>query len=90
MSCGCNHVHERHKPGDIVLEDLQQAATNHGLSVAQVADNIAHSAQSETAGSGQHGSGLAGAAARGAGSSGGTRGTAAEGEPISPDETPNM
>jgi hypothetical protein len=43
MSCGCGEVNERHKPGDIVLDDLRRAAQNHGLEVEQTADNI-HSA----------------------------------------------
>ena len=43
MNCGCGEVNERHKPGDIVLGDLEKAAENHGLEVEQAADNI-HSA----------------------------------------------
>ena len=69
MSCGCGHVHERRKNGDITMEDLQRAASNHGLSVQQAAQNIERSAR-QTAGAGS-----------GTGSRGGssTRGTAARG-----------
>jgi hypothetical protein len=45
MSCGCGEVSERHKPGDITLEDLQRAAQNHNLEVEQTADNIHDSAK---------------------------------------------
>jgi hypothetical protein len=40
MNCGCGEPNERHKPGDIALQDLQKAAQNHGLEVEQAADNI--------------------------------------------------
>jgi len=40
MNCGCGEVNERHKPGDIVLDDLRRAASNHDLEVEQAADNI--------------------------------------------------
>jgi hypothetical protein len=40
MSCGCGKPNERHKPGDITLEDLQRAAANHNLEVEKTADNI--------------------------------------------------
>jgi hypothetical protein len=43
MNCGCGKVNDRHKPGDIVLDDLKKAAANHDMDVEQVADNI-HSA----------------------------------------------
>ena len=43
MSCGCGEYHERHKPGDITLEDVQKAAQNHNLSTEQVASNIQNS-----------------------------------------------
>jgi hypothetical protein len=45
MSCGCGKPNERHKDGDIVLDDLKRAATNHGLEVEQTADNIHSSAK---------------------------------------------
>jgi hypothetical protein len=45
MSCGCGEPNERHKPGDIVLDDLKKAAQNHGLEVEQTADNIHDSAK---------------------------------------------
>ena len=45
MNCGCGEVNERHKPGDITLDDLRQAAQNHGLEVEQAADNIHSSAK---------------------------------------------
>jgi hypothetical protein len=37
---------DRHKPGDITLSDLTQAARNHDMEVEQAADNI-HSAAAE-------------------------------------------
>jgi hypothetical protein len=46
MSCGCGKVDERHKPGDIVLDDLKKAARNHDMEVEQTADNI-HAAAKE-------------------------------------------
>jgi hypothetical protein len=82
MSCGCGHVHERHKNGDITMEDLQRAASNHGLSVQQAAQNIERSAR-QTAGAGASG----GTGAQGGSS---TRGTAAQGEGVSAHDTPNM
>ena len=45
MSCGCGEPNERHKPGDITLEDLTTAAKNHQLEVEQAADNIHASAK---------------------------------------------
>jgi len=45
MSCGCGKPDERHKPGDIVLDDLKKAAKNHDLEVEKVADNIHSSAK---------------------------------------------
>ncbi len=45
MNCGCGEENERHKPGDIVLDDLKKAAQNHNLEVEQVADNIHSSAK---------------------------------------------
>jgi hypothetical protein len=45
MNCGCGKVNDRHKPGDIVHDDLKQAAENHNLEVEQAADNIHHSAK---------------------------------------------
>jgi hypothetical protein len=45
MNCGCGEVNERHKPGDIVLDDLKRAAQNHGMEVEQAADNIHNSAR---------------------------------------------
>jgi hypothetical protein len=45
MSCGCGEANERHKPGDIILDDLKRAAQNHNLEVEQTADNIHNSAK---------------------------------------------
>ena len=45
MNCGCGEVNERHKPGDIVLDDLKKAAENHKLEVQQAADNIQKAAR---------------------------------------------
>ena len=45
MSCGCGEANERHKPGDITLDDLKRAARNHNLEVEQTADNIHNSAR---------------------------------------------
>jgi hypothetical protein len=52
MSCGCGEVNERHKEGDITLQDLQRAAGNHQLEVEQAADNI-HEAARQMKQSGQ-------------------------------------
>lgn len=40
LNCGCGKPNDRHKEGDIVLDDLKRAAENHGLEVEQAADNI--------------------------------------------------
>ena len=48
MSCGCGEVNERHKPGDITLDDLKQAAQNHDMQVEQAADNIHDAARKAT------------------------------------------
>lgn len=40
MNCGCGEVQERHKPGDITMEDLEKAAENHDMSVSEVVENI--------------------------------------------------
>ena len=40
MSCGCGDVNERHKDGDIILDDLRRAAQNANIDVEQAADNI--------------------------------------------------
>lgn len=45
MNCGCGKPNDRHKDGDIVLDDLKRAAQNHGLEVEQAADNIHDSAR---------------------------------------------
>ena len=45
MSCGCGKPNERHKPGDIILEDLERAAQNANIDVEQAADNIHDSAR---------------------------------------------
>lgn len=49
-SCGCGEVNKRHKPGDIVMEDLQKAAQNHDLSTAQVGKNIQEAASKSGSG----------------------------------------
>ncbi|MGI8915862.1 MAG: hypothetical protein ACR2JY_19145 [Chloroflexota bacterium] len=40
LNCGCDEPNERHKPGDITLDDLKKAAKNHDMPVEQAADNI--------------------------------------------------
>ena len=45
MNCGCGKVNDRHKPGDIILDDLKKAASNHDMEVEAVADNIHSSAK---------------------------------------------
>lgn len=52
-SCGCGEVNKRHKPGDIVMEDLQKAAQNHDLSTAQVGKNLQEAASKSGSGSGK-------------------------------------
>ena len=41
VSCGCGEPNERHKPGDITMDDLTKAAKNHDLTVEDVSKNIA-------------------------------------------------
>lgn len=45
MSCGCGKASERHKSGDITMDDLERAAKNAGLDIEQAADNIHTSAK---------------------------------------------
>jgi hypothetical protein len=45
MSCGCGKWNERHKPGDIVMDDLKKAAENSNIEVEKVADNIHQAAR---------------------------------------------
>lgn len=45
MSCGCDEPNERHKPGDIIREDLEKAAKNSKIDVETVANNIQASAK---------------------------------------------
>ena len=52
MSCGCGKPNERHKDGDIILDDLRRAAQNHNLEVEQTADNI-HTAAKQMKEAGQ-------------------------------------
>jgi hypothetical protein len=40
MSCGCGKAGERHKSGDITMDDLERAAKNAGVDVEQAANNI--------------------------------------------------
>jgi len=44
MNCGCGDVNERHKPGDITMQDLEKAAKNHDMDVAKAAQNIQQAA----------------------------------------------
>lgn len=44
VNCGCGEVNERHKPGDITMQDLEKAAKNHDMDVEQAAKNISKSA----------------------------------------------
>ena len=45
MSCGCGKVNERHKEGDITLDDLKKAAQNSNIEIEQCADNIHNAAR---------------------------------------------
>jgi hypothetical protein len=45
MNCGCGEYNERHKPTDITLNDLQEAARGHEMEVEQAADNIHNGAR---------------------------------------------
>ena len=40
LNCACGEHNERHKPGDITLDDLKRAAKNHDMEVEKAADNI--------------------------------------------------
>ena len=40
LNCACGEPNERHKDGDITLDDLKRAAQNHDLEVEEAADNI--------------------------------------------------
>jgi hypothetical protein len=45
LNCACGEHNERHKPGDITLDDLKKAAQNHDMEVEQAADNIHNAAR---------------------------------------------
>ena len=45
MNCGCGQYDERHKPTDITLSDLKDAARGHDMEVEQAADNIHNGAR---------------------------------------------
>jgi hypothetical protein len=45
MNCGCGQYDERHKPTDITLSDLREAARGHDMEVEQAADNIHNGAR---------------------------------------------
>jgi hypothetical protein len=45
LNCGCGEHNERHKPGDITLDDLKMAAKNHDMEVERAADNIHNAAR---------------------------------------------
>lgn len=40
VSCGCGEPNERHKDGDITLDDVDKAAENAEVSPQEVARNI--------------------------------------------------
>jgi hypothetical protein len=46
MNCGCGDVQDRHKPGDITMQDLEKAAANHEMKVSDVVENIQKAAKS--------------------------------------------
>jgi hypothetical protein len=45
LTCGCNMPHTRHKPGDIVWEDLVKAGKNHDLTPDQALRNLDETAK---------------------------------------------
>jgi hypothetical protein len=45
LNCGCGEYEERHKPTDIVADDLVAAAAAHQMEVEQAADNIHQAAK---------------------------------------------
>jgi hypothetical protein len=45
LNCGCGEPDERHKAGDITLQDLQVAASNHEMEPEEAADNIHNTAR---------------------------------------------
>jgi hypothetical protein len=45
VNCGCGEYDERHKPTDITLEDLQQAADGQNMDLETAADNIHQAAR---------------------------------------------
>ena len=45
LSCACGEPNERHKEGDITLDDLKRAAKNHDMEVEKTADNIHNEAR---------------------------------------------
>ena len=45
MNCGCDEYDKRHKPSDITLSDLKEAAEGQDMDVEKAADNIANAAR---------------------------------------------
>lgn len=45
MNCGCGMPEDRHKPTDITLTDLKEAAKGHAMEIEQAADNIHQAAR---------------------------------------------
>jgi hypothetical protein len=45
MNCGCGQYDQKHKPSDISLTDLKEAARGQNMEVEQAADNIHNSAR---------------------------------------------
>ena len=45
MNCGCGEYSTRHKPTDITLDDLKQAAEGQDMDLEKSADNIHQAAR---------------------------------------------
>ena len=45
LNCGCGEYDQRHKPTDIVADDLRAAAEGHDMEVEKAADNIHEAAR---------------------------------------------
>lgn len=45
LTCGCKMPHERHKPGDIIWDDIVKAGKNFDLSADEALTNLVEAAK---------------------------------------------
>lgn len=45
LTCGCKMPNDRHKPGDIIWEDIEKAGKNWDLTPTEALDNLTEAAK---------------------------------------------